>query len=139
MGSASYRLEEQLSWSLKEVCSQWRLGLVEQLRVLAYLAACRNALRLADWAFQAGLADMSNYLCCSSGWEETALRAFYYCEGFRSFWSHVEEWTARIDPKQLVVLDVGYVVDNADPPYRGEKRVVVLTIPVVARMVIWET
>ena len=49
------------------------------------------------------------------------------------------EWTARIDPKQLVLLDVGYVVDNVDPLYQDEKRVVFLAILAVARMVIWET
>ena len=36
-------------------------------------------------------------------------------------------------------LDVGYVMDNIDHPYRGEKRVVFLTILAMARMVIWET
>ena len=36
------------------------------------------------------------------------------------------------------MLNVGYVVDNIDPPYQGEKRVVFITILSVARM-IWET
>ena len=36
-------------------------------------------------------------------------------------------------------LDVGYVLDNVDPPFQGEKRVVFLVIIAVARMVIWET
>ena len=76
---------------------------------------------------------------CSSGLEETALHAFYYCERVRPFWSHVEEWKARISPKQLVLLDVGYVIDNVVPPYKGEKRVVFLTNLAVARMVIWVT
>ena len=49
------------------------------------------------------------------------------------------EWTACIEPKQLVLLDVGYVVDNVLPPFLGEKRVVFLTIIAVARMVIWTT
>ena len=31
----------------------------------------------------------------------------YYCERVRPFWDHVGEWTARIEPKQLVLLDVG--------------------------------
>ena len=48
-------------------------------------------------------------------------------------------WTARIEPKQLVLLDVGYVVDNVLPPFQGEKRVVFLAILAVARMVIWTT
>ena len=38
-----------------------------------------------------------------------------------------------------MLLDVGYVVDNVDSPYRGEKRVVFLAILAVARMVIWMT
>ena len=38
-----------------------------------------------------------------------------------------------------MLLDVGYVVDNVDPPYQGEKRVVFLAILAEVRMVIWET
>ena len=49
------------------------------------------------------------------------------------------EWTARIDPKQLVLFDVGYVVDNFDPPYRGEKCVEFLASLAVARKMIWTT
>ena len=74
---------------------------------------------------------------CSSGLEETAEQAFYHSKRVRPFWDHVGEWTARIEPKQLVLLDVGYVVDNVFPPLQGEKHVVFLTILVVARMVIW--
>ena len=66
------------------------------------------------------------------------MHAFYYCEQVCPFWSHVGEWTACID-KQLVLLDVGYVVDNVDSPYKGEKRVMYLAILAVARMVIWVT
>ena len=76
---------------------------------------------------------------CNSGLEETASHAFYYCERVRPFWSHVEEWTAHISPRELVLLDVGYVLDNVDPPFQGEKRVVFLVILAVARMVIWQT
>ena len=46
---------------------------------------------------------------------------------------------ARISPRELVLLDVGYVVDNVDSPFQGEKRVVFLVIIAVARMVIWQT
>ena len=80
---------------------------------------------------------MPDCLRCDSGQEEMALHAFYYYEQDRLFWSHIEEWTAHIDPKQLVLLDVGYVVDNVDPPYQGEKHVMFLVILAVARMVIW--
>ena len=67
------------------------------------------------------------------------MHAFYYCERVRLFWSHVDEWTARISPRQLVLLDVGYVMDNVDHPLQGEKRVVFLVVLAVARMVIWQT
>ena len=46
---------------------------------------------------------------------------------------------ARIELKQLVRLDVGYVVDNVLPLFQGEKRVVFLAILAVARIVIWTT
>ena len=76
---------------------------------------------------------------CSSDLEETALHAFYFCVRVRPFWSHVEEWTACISPRQLVLLDVRYVLDNVDPPFQGEKRVVFLVTLAVARMVTWQT
>ena len=47
--------------------------------------------------------------------------------------------TGRNSPKQLVLLDVGYIVDNVGPPFQGEKRVVFLIFLTVVRMVIWET
>ena len=74
---------------------------------------------------------MPDYIRCGSGLEETAEHAFNYCERVRPFWDHVEEWTACI-----VLLDLGYVVDNVLPPFQGEKRVVFLAILAVARMVI---
>ena len=46
---------------------------------------------------------------------------------------------ARIEPKKLVILDVGYVVDDVLPLFHGEKRLVFLAILPVARMVIWTT
>ena len=38
-----------------------------------------------------------------------------------------------------MLLDVWYVLDNVDPLFQGEKRVVFLVILAVARMVIWQT
>ena len=113
-----------------------RLKLIEQLIILAHLAACPECVAPQRLGFQSVLGRHADCPRCGSGLEETALHAFNYCERVRSFWSHVGEWTARIDPKQLVLLDVGYVVDNIDPPYLGGKHVVFLTIITVARMVI---
>ena len=76
---------------------------------------------------------------CGSDLEETAEHAFFYCERVCPFWDHVREWMARIKPKQLVLLDIGYIIDNVLPLFQGEKRVVFLAILAVARMVIWET
>ena len=76
---------------------------------------------------------------CGSGLQETAEYAFYYCNRVRPFWDHVEEWTVRVKNKQLVLFDVGYVVDKVLPPFQGEKHVVFLAILAVARMVIWMT
>ena len=76
---------------------------------------------------------------CGCGLEETTEHAFYYCERFRPFWDHFGELTARIEPKQLVLLAIGYVLDNVLPPFKAETRVMFLVIPAVARMVIWTT
>ena len=108
-----------------------RFELLEQLQVLVHLAACTEHFAPCDWALRAGLADMPNCLRCGSSQEETDLHAFYNYEGVRPFRD------TSGNPKQLVLLDVGYVVDNLDPPYRGEKRVIFLAILAVARMVIW--
>ena len=43
---------------------------------------------------------------------------------------------ARIEPKQLVLLDVDYIGDNVDRPYQGEKRMAFLAILAVAITVI---
>ena len=99
----------------------------------------RDALSLFDLNYKADLADMHDCPRCSSDLEETAEHAFYYCERVHPLWNYVGEWTACIEPKQLVLLDVDHVVDNVLPQFQGEKRMVFLEILVVARMVIWTT
>ncbi len=89
-----------------------RIELLEQLRVLARLRLARNSLPLLGLNFRAGLADMPDCARSSSSLEETAEHAFYYCEQVHPFCDHVREWTARIEAKQLVPLDVGYLVDH---------------------------
>ena len=145
VGSASDPLSERRGWTTEEIRSHWNWApgssfLNNEFSLTWRLV--RNALPLVGLNYKAGLADMPDCTRCASGLEETAEHAFYYCERVRPFWDHVGKWTARIEPKQLVLLDVGYVVDNILPPYRrkkGEKRVVFLAILAVARMVIWTT
>ena len=136
VGSASDPLSEQYGWAAEEVRPHWNW--VPVSFSLTWRLA-RNALPLLGFNFRAGLADMLNCARCGSGLEETAEHAFYYYEQVRPFWDHVREWTARIEPKRLVLLDVGYVVDNVLPPFQGKKRVMFLAILAVTRMVIWTT
>ena len=89
--------------------------------------------------FPERLANMPDCPCCGSGLEETAERTLFCSEFVRPFWDHVCGWTARMESKELVLLEVSYVVDNDLPQFQGEKRVVFLTIQAVARMVIWKT
>ena len=99
----------------------------------------RPTLPLLGLNFKAGQTDIPDCARCGSGLEKTADHAFYYCERVCQFWDHVGEWTARIVPEPLVMLDVGYVVNNVLPPFQGETRVVFLAILSVAQMVIWTT
>ena len=142
-GSVSNPKEKRLGWSLGEIRSQWNWApgssFLNNSEFSLTWRLARNALALRDRAYRACLTDSFDCPRCSSGLEETALHAFYDCERVRPFWNHVEEWTARISPKQLVLLGVGYVINNVVPPYKGEKRVVFLAILAVARMVIWVT
>ena len=141
VGSSSDPLSERRGWTAEEIRSYWNWApgssFLNNSEFSPTWRLARNALPLLGLNYKAGLADMSDCPRCSSGLEETAEHAFYYCERVRSFWDHVGEWTARIEPKQLVLLDVGYVVDNVLPPFQGEKCVVFLAILAVARMVIW--
>ena len=141
--SASDPLSKRHGWTVEEIRSHWNWApgssFLNNSKFSLTWRLVRNALSLCGLNFKAGLAAMPDCPRCSSGLEETAEDAFYYCEQVRPFWDHVSEWTARIEPKQLVLLDVGYVVDNVLPPFHGEKRVVFLAILAVARMVIWTT
>ena len=109
-----------------------RFGLLEQIRVLANLAACTERVTPSLLEFQSSPGRPR----CGSGLEETAEHAFYYRERVCPFLDHVGEWTAHIKPKQFVLLDVGYVVDNVLLPFLGDKRVVFLAILAVARKLI---
>ena len=143
MGSASNPLSERRGWTAEEVRSPWNWapgsGFLNNSEFSLTWRLAQNALPLLDLNFRAGLADMPDCARCCSGLEETAEHTFYNYERVSPFWDHVGEWTARIEPKQLVLLDVGYVVDNVLPPFQGEKRVVFLMILAVNRMVIWTT
>ena len=137
VGSALDPLRERRGWTVKEIRSHWNWAPGSSFSLTWRLA--RNTLPLLGLNFRASLADMPDCARCGSGLEETAEHAFYYCERVHSFLDHVGEWTARIEPKQLVLLDIGYVVDNVLPPFQVEKRLMFLAILAVARMVIWTT
>ena len=143
VGSASDPLSERRGWTTEEIRSHWNWApgssFLNNSEFSLTWRLVRNALPLVGLNYKACLADMPDCARCGSGLEETVEHAFYYCERVRLFWDHISEWTARIEPKQLVLLDVGYIVDNVLPPFQGEKRVVFLTILAVARMVIWMT
>ena len=139
VGSASDPLVKRLGWSLEEIRSQWNWAPCSGSEFLLTWQHAQNTFALNDWAYRACIANIPDCPRCGSSLEETAEHAFYYCERVRPFWGHVEEWTARISPRQLVLLNVGYILDHVDPPRRDEKRVVFLVILAVARMVIWQT
>ena len=143
VGSASDPLSERHGWTTEEILSYWNWApgssFLNNSEFSLTWRLVRNALPLVGLNYKAGLAHMPDCARCGSVLEETAKYAFYYCERVRPFWDPVSEWTARIEPKQLVLLDVGYVVDNVLPPFQGEKRVVFLAILAVARMVVWTT
>ena len=143
VGSTSDPLSEWHGWTAEEIRSRWNRApgssFLNNSEFSLTWRLAQNALLLLSLNNKAGLADMTDCARCGSGLEETAVQAFYYCERVRPFWDHIGEWTARIEPKQLVLLDVGYVVDNVLPPFQGEKRMVFLAILAVARMVIWTT
>ena len=143
VSSASDPLSERSGWTAGEIRCHWNWApgscFLNNFEFSLTWRLVRNALPLHSLNYKVGRADMPDCPRCGSGLEETAEHAFYYCERVRPFWDHVREWTARIEPKQLVLLDVGYVVDNVLPPFQGEKRVVFLAILAVARMVIWTT
>ena len=143
VGSAADPLSERRDWTAEEICSHWNWvpgsSFLNNSEFLLTWRLERNALPLLGLNFKVGLADMPNCAHCGRGCEETDKYTFYDCERVRPFWDHVWVLMARIEPKHLVLLDVGYIVDNVLPPFQGEKRVVFLAILAVARMVIWTT
>ena len=143
MGSASDPLSERHGWTAEEIRfhGNWAPGssFLNNSKFSLIWRLVRNALRYLGLSYRAGLEDMRDCARCDSGLEETVEHAFYYGERVRPFRDHVVEWTARKEPKQLMLLDVGYVVENVLPPFQGEKRVVFFAILDVARIGIWTT
>ena len=117
-----------------------RLELLEQLWVLAHLAACPECVASQRLGFRNVLGRLLSRL---SRLLQCFIRNCYARLLLQQAGSPVLESRrgadARISPWQLVLHNVGYVVDNVDPPYQGEKRVVFLTILAAARMLIGET
>ena len=140
VGSASYPLSERCGSTAEEIRSHWNWApwssfLNNSEFSLTWWLA-RNALPLLGLD---SLADMPDSAHCDSDLKETAEHTLYYSELVRPFWDHVGEWMVHVGPKQLVVLDVGHVMDNVPLLFLDEKRVVFLATLTVARMVIWTT
>ena len=106
VGSALDPLSERHDWTAEDIRSHWNWApgssFLNNSKFSLTWRLARNAIPLLDLSFRAGLADMPDCVRSGSGLEETADHAFYYCE-------RVGEWTARIEPKQVVLLGVGYV------------------------------
>ena len=122
VGPASDPLSERRGWTAQEIRSHWNWApgsrFLNNSEFSLTWRLVRNALPLLGLNYRAGLADMPDCPRCGNGLEQTAEYAFYYRERVRPFWDHVGEWMARVEPKQLVLLDVGYVVDNVLPPFQ---------------------
>ena len=138
VGSALDPPREQHGWTAREIRFHWNWAtgssFLNHTKFSITWRLAQNALLFLSLDFRVGLADKPDRARCGSGLEETNEHAFYYCEQVCPFWDHVMEWTARIEPKQLVLLDVVYSVLA---PFQGEKHVVFLAIQILARMVIW--
>ena len=108
-----------------------RFRLLKQLQVLGHLAACMECiapfwLELQSWPGRhAQLSSLHQWLGKKA--EHT-----YYCERVHPSWNHVK-------PKQLILLNVSYIVDKVLCQFQGEKHVVFLVILAVARRVVWMT
>ena len=137
VASALEPLRKQHGWTAEKFRTHWNWvqgsGFLNNSELSPTWQLARNAFPLLGLNFRAGLADMPYCARCGSGLKETAEHAFNYCQRVSPFWDHIGEWKDPIEPKQLVLLDVCYVVDNVLPPFQGEKRVVFLAILAVAR------
>ena len=97
----------------------FRFELLEQLRVLAHLEACTKRVALSRLEFQSGpWQTCPDVLAASVVWKKRLSTPTTASEFVRSGITS-GEWTARIEPKQLVLLDVAYVVDNLLPPFQN--------------------
>ena len=127
LGSALDPLGNWLGRSIEGFHLQWNwapsLGFLNNSEFLLTWWLAQNAFPLFSVNYKAGLADMPD--CPHSGidLEETTEHAFYYCERVCPFWNHVGEWTAHVEPKQLMLLDIGYIIDVL-LQFQGKKHVV---------------
>ena len=116
-----------------------RIELLEPLQVFAHLVTCTEHVASSRLELQSG-PGRHVWLCSLWQWfRRNSWACLLLLRVSPPVLGSRREWTARIEPKQLVMLDIGYVVDNVLTPFLGEKRVVFLAILAVARMVIWTT
>ena len=100
--SASDPLSERRSWTVEEIRSHWNWvpgsSFLNNSEFSLTWRFVRNVLPLLGLNFWAGLADMPGCARCSSGLQETAEHAFYYCERVRLFWDHVGDGLLALNP-----------------------------------------
>ena len=84
MGSTSDPLVDRIGWSIEEVRLHWSWafgsGFLNICDFSLTRRLARNESPLFALNYRACKADMPDCLRCSSGLEETAEHAFYYCE-----------------------------------------------------------
>ena len=112
VGSTLDPLMDRLSWLIEEVHSHWNWvpgsGFLNNSKCSLTWQLAWNVLHLFGLNYKVGLADMPDCPCCDRSSEEMAEHT-YYCEWVCPFWNHIREWTACIEPKQLILLNIGYV------------------------------
>ena len=113
-GSASDPLSERHGWTTEEIRSHWNWApgssFLNNSEFSAHLATCAKCVTPCRLELQSGAWQTCPIaLAAAVAWKKRLSTPSTTASEFARFWDHVGEWTARIEPKQLVLLDVGYV------------------------------
>ena len=140
VGSASDPLSERRGWTAEEIRSHWNWAPGSSfVNNSEFSLTYGMRYPFPAWATKRAWQTCLFALAAAVGWKKGLSTPSTTASESARFGITSGSGTARIEPKKLVLLEVGYVVDNVLPPFHGEKRVVFLAILAVARMVIWTT